>query len=127
MKKNLIIKIVIAVFVIYCVVDVIIDPPKIQQIKEEAPVKSEYDKKNGAYTAAIRIVKAGLKTPSTAQFADYTKSKVTKLGNVYIVDSYVDSQNLFGAMIRSDFVIKLKKVGNHWDIVEFVFDGEKFR
>ena len=72
-----------------------------------------------------------LKSPSTADFPtlDY---KISNLGNYkYKIVSYVDSQNGFGATIRSNFSVTLSYKGsgdwadsNNWTLHRLVFDGE---
>lgn len=69
-----------------------------------------------AYNYAEDAVKKKLKAPSTAKFPRTTeKDKHIKyLGNKeYQIDSWVDSQNSFGAMIRTNFSVTI------------VFDNEK--
>lgn len=56
-------------------------------------------------------VKEGLKAPSTAEFPsrvfDSEDWKVRRKDDVVTVSSYVDAQNDFGAMIRSNFVVQI--------------------
>lgn len=64
---------------------------------------------------AKQAVTSNLKAPSTAQFPGTFLDpdegwEYYKDGDVYTVTSYVDSQNGFGAMIRSSFVVQIK-----WD------------
>lgn len=69
-----------------------------------------------AYNYAEEFVKDNLKSPSTAKFPDTTEkmNHITELGeNEYQINSWVDSQNSFGAMIRSNFSCKI------------IFDGDK--
>jgi hypothetical protein len=82
--------------------------------------------KSMAWVMAEAFVKSGLKSPSTASFGsvwgsdyqDYEKC-VTALGdNTYVVAGWVDSQNGFGATLRTDFVLKIKKEGNRWVLVD---------
>lgn len=59
------------------------------------------------------FVKNQLKAPSTAKFPWYDDSCVDSLGNSrYRVTSYVDAQNSFGAMLRSNYICELEYVGN---------------
>lgn len=74
-----------------------------------------------------------LKAPSTAKFpggflTPYEGWAFSKKGNVYSVSSYVDSQNSFGAMMRSKFTIQfqLNKDGSG-SVKSFVFDGKRIR
>lgn len=78
-----------------------------------------------AYIISQDCVKNKLKSPSTADFpfSDY-KSEVDS--NNYIIQSYVDSQNGFGATIRSDWQVKLKYIGgdqadpNSWQLIDVI-------
>lgn len=59
-----------------------------------------------AFYCATLIVKDYLKAPSTAKFCKLSDATVTHLGNgEYMVTGWVDAENSYGAMIRSDFVV----------------------
>jgi hypothetical protein len=61
------------------------------------------------------FVKQRLKSPSTADFP-YLGTPTWKTGNTYAVKSYVDSQNSFGVMVRSNWTCKIKYVtGDKYD------------
>jgi hypothetical protein len=63
-----------------------------------------------AYSYAEDFVKKRLKSPSTAEFPGlFEKAEhITELGNdEYLISSWVDSQNGFGAMLRSNFSCKI--------------------
>lgn len=64
-----------------------------------------------------------LKSPGSAEFASVYDTKSEYAGdNVYIVKSYVDSQNSFGAKIRTNYIGKIKYVGeDKWELVELHF------
>ena len=71
-----------------------------------------------AYNYAEDFVKERLKSPSTAEFpGTFEKDKhITELGNKeYQINSWVDSQNGFGATIRSKFSCKI------------IFEGDKVK
>lgn len=77
-----------------------------------------------AWAMSREFVKDRLKAPSVAQFASYTQSSVSEYptGN-FTVKSYVDSQNSFGAMLRSDYTCKLRYEGNdQWLLLSISFD-----
>lgn len=58
-----------------------------------------------AHSMCERWVRRRLDTPSTAKFARPRDSTIThEGGGTYVVRSYLDAQNLFGAMVRSQFV-----------------------
>lgn len=59
-----------------------------------------------AFYCATLIVESYLKAPSTAKFCEQSDATVTHLGNgEYMVTGWVDAENSYGAMIRSDFVV----------------------
>lgn len=59
-----------------------------------------------AFYCATLIVESYLKAPSTAKFCKQSDATVTHLGNgEYMVTGWVDAENSYGAMIRSDFVV----------------------
>lgn len=59
-----------------------------------------------AFYCAKLIVEDYLKAPSTAKFCKQSDATVTHLGNgEYMVTGWVDAENSYGAMIRSDFVV----------------------
>ena len=60
------------------------------------------------------FVKGRLVSPISADFPfqDYKFSKVTN--NTIVVESYVDSENEYGAEIRSNYKIRLKLIGSDW-------------
>ncbi len=64
-----------------------------------------------------------LKAPGTAKFAPYDDTHITTLGdNRWSVESYVDSQNSFGAMLRSRYKIVLKYKGkDNWEVADIKF------
>jgi hypothetical protein len=91
---------------------------------EAAALKAkQQSKKTEAWVMAQEFVTKSLATPSTASFggafSDQGPNCVTSLGNgVYRVNGWVDAQNRFGAMIRSDFSVTVKDEGNdQWSLV----------
>ena len=54
-----------------------------------------------------------LKSPSSAKFPSNSDYEVTEISdNIYRVIGYVDSQNGFGAMVRTHFVSEVQIIGN---------------
>lgn len=82
-----------------------------------APAKIPSDDIHGAWVYGQMFVKKRLKSPSTASFPFGGASKhVTPLGGGrYQVDAYVDSQNGFGAMLRTHFHLVIKQVAGGWE------------
>jgi hypothetical protein len=70
-----------------------------------------------------KAVKEILKSPSTAKFPNIYKWNLIKEKDKIIVQSYVDSQNSFGAELRSEFQFTL--TSDDYTIVSFIFDGKE--
>ena len=67
-----------------------------------------------AWTIAREIVKDKLKSPSTADFPWNPDGIKMISDSTIMLYGHVDSQNSFGAMIRMQFIIKLKYWGGDW-------------
>lgn len=68
---------------------------------------SEESKKMLAYNYAEGFVKEKLKSPSTAEFPKITEKNkhiIILSDTSYYIKSWVDSQNGFGGIVRSEFV-----------------------
>lgn len=75
-----------------------------------------------ARVMAEQFVKARLKAPSTAKFSGYGETKTKYLGDCkHVVVGYVDSQNSFGAQIRTQYgvTVKNEKGTDNWVLEEF--------
>lgn len=75
-------------------------------------------------------IKKILKSPSSAKFpggllSPFEDWSFSKNGTKYTVSSYVDSQNGFGAMMRSEFTITYEWKGETGKLTSLIFDGEK--
>lgn len=68
------------------------------------------------------VIKAILKSPSTAKFPWVDEWKVAKKDGSTIVQGYVDSQNSFGAMIRSTFQVTY----TNSIVTSLIFDGQEY-
>lgn len=89
------------------------------------------EERSYAKTAAEDAIPKILKAPSTAEFPGKTLNPFEDWqfakdsdGNI-TAKSYVDSQNSFGAMIRSNFEITFKFEGENYSVTSLIFDGEK--
>ncbi|WP_282117157.1 hypothetical protein [Cellulophaga baltica] len=79
------------------------------QGENNPPIKKTTFTDNEAAYAAQQFVERNLKVPSSADFDALFKSKVTRNGKEYTVISYVESENSFGAKIRSKYVAVIKR------------------
>ncbi|NLP59530.1 hypothetical protein [Lutibacter sp. B1] len=73
---------------------------------------SNYLSDNEAVYASQKFVESRLKSPKTADFQPMFQAKVKRENDIYTITSYVDSQNGFGAIIRSNYIVKLKRKSN---------------
>ena len=81
------------------------------------------DDVHGAWVYMQRFVEKRLKSPKTADFPFGGYRHVTPLKNGrYKVDSYVDSQNSFGADVRTYFSGVIKKSENGWRLESLNFN-----
>lgn len=71
---------------------------------EEEKADKERNMKIKALTYSQNCVNEKLKSPSSSEYPVNTEFVTKSNDSTYIVNSYVDSQNGFGAMIRSKFV-----------------------
>lgn len=86
----------------------------------DATPKATVPKVSGV-TACHHAVESRLKAPSTAKFEPESEARTTDKqvdatdGSVtYIIEGWVDSQNGFGAQIRSDWMCAVVKSGGEW-------------
>jgi len=72
-----------------------------------------------AYFYGKEYVKRNLKAPSSAKFGSYGNSSVQHYkGCKFVVNGYVDSQNSFGAMLRSNYSVTLTPNGLNWTLLD---------
>lgn len=81
------------------------------------------DEKSNLKTSCQEAIKSILKSPSTAKFPNITEWKFAKQNGQIIIQSYVDSQNSFGAELRSQFQFILD--ANDYTIKSLIFDGKE--
>jgi hypothetical protein len=85
-----------------------------------------------AHIQCNEFVLKQLKAPSTADFPMMDYTAVRGAGNLYIVKSYVDAQNSFGAKLRSNYLCTVKWIGigdandgdiRNWELVSLDIDN----
>jgi hypothetical protein len=90
----------------------------------------EEDYSTTAYLQSQGYVKNALKSPASAKFP-YSYEIRNLPDNRFVVSSYVDSQNSFGAMLRSNWVVTLQYLGGNefegksWKLEAMTVDGER--
>lgn len=96
--------------------------PPPEAVKEQKKVEVDRTEAIEAFSMAKRYVKDRLIAPYTAKFPWYSDDFVNERENDrWVVISYVDSQNAFGAMLRTPFIVELTYGGNHnWRLEDIV-------
>jgi hypothetical protein len=98
--KNPTILIVIGIIIMICLV---------LSILTTGNSKKEPDLRISASVACEEFVKRQLKSPSSADFPSYDETKVKVVDrNTFEIVSYVDSENSFGAKLRSSYYCMAK-------------------
>jgi len=88
--------------------------------KEKGPGWT-FDEERKVYSAAKELVSDQLKAPSTASFPwmDY---QVYRSGDDWTVLGYVDAQNGYGAMLRSNWKVEMIYTGRGWKAKKVVIE-----
>ena len=67
------------------------------------------DYRINAYVMSQDFIEDYLVSPSTADFPSYSAINVIQTGNRYKVEAYVDSQNLLGGTVRTNYYMILER------------------
>ena len=101
------------------------ETPEQRAAREKQEIERENESRRlAAYRTATDYVRQQLKSPSTAKFPSITDANITWTpdGRLYTIFSYVDSQNSFGAMLRTQWFAKLQYLDNgNWSVLDFDF------
>lgn len=103
--------------------------PKETVVEEVEPVK-KIDTMFYAKLAAKKNIEDQLVAPSTAEFQPVYEMIVKQSSDSFEISSYVDAQNSFGAMLRQDWICRMKYTGGDpdmtgsWDPVLVVIGDE---
>lgn len=90
--------------------------------------EAEGDREFGAFDTCTEFVRDRLRSPTSAEFRNYFEDdgEVSVIGTgegPYVVRSSVDSQNAFGASLRSEFTCTVRHVGDgNWRLVNLSLD-----
>lgn len=79
-----------------------------KELNKSKAIKTTLTDNEAAY-AAQQFVEKQLKVPSSADFDALFKSKIARNGKNYTVVGYVESENSFGAKVRSRYVAVIKR------------------
>lgn len=71
------------------------------------------------YDVATEFVRRQLKAPSTAEFSPIEETSIKKMNeNTWRVTGYVDSQNSYGAMLRSYWRVETCLNNDEWTPID---------
>jgi hypothetical protein len=111
--------IVVAAIVVFMFASVVcFYSPKTARVTTPAPALGA----SGTYTActmATQFVKDRLKAPSTARFQACSDAQIEYDGDhTFSVVSYVDSENSFGAMLRTTYLVRVRSLpDSQWKLL----------
>lgn len=92
---------------------------KVQREAEEKKKEQLDRRKYDAIAMTKQFVTRRLKAPKSAEFPSRSEFRVVASSDdQYLVSGYVDSQNSFGAMIRTTFICQMKVEGETWTLVD---------
>lgn len=84
--------------------------------------RTKEDKEYLVKAYARSVVKKELIAPSTAEFcAFYEMTAVEKYGEVWLIQGYVDAENIFGAKIREYWIVELTLTKTSYENASVVF------
>lgn len=124
------ISVIVAIFISICILQYYTDVDKLQGIdmdkwKTEQNKWKTKDNSDTAYIIMKEFVKERLKSPASSIFPNINSKGVIvvhKENQLYIIESYVDSQNSFGAFLRSHFLGEIKQISDSkWELVSLEF------
>jgi hypothetical protein len=70
-----------------------------------------------AHDICKKFVRDRLKAPSSAKFGGFEKGDAVGGDGQYVVREHVDSENSFGAKLRSNYTCEVKVVDGTWQLV----------
>ena len=70
-----------------------------------------------AYVMCQQFIEERLKAPGSAKYPVFSEIQMVQDGNAFTIFSYVDAQNSFGALIRSDYECAVEYIGDdRWNL-----------
>lgn len=68
------------------------------------------------------FVKDDLKAPGTARFETFNDAQVSSEGRVWTVEGFVDSENGFGALLRTHYRCEIRKDEDSYTLLDLEYD-----
>ncbi|MCF4151791.1 hypothetical protein L2W58_08240 [Dethiosulfovibrio sp. F2B] len=99
-----------------------VEPSAREQHKKPSVPQKDIGDEIGAFIWSKTFVKDYLKAPSTADFPFFDRESTQLNDSTWVIKSYVDSQNSFGAIIRTRYIATMHYKGNdHWELLDIHF------
>lgn len=92
--------------------------PQVQPTAAEIAHNKEKEEHDEAQEHVKSFILKSLKAPSTAKFPGYSEIPVVKKDGYWESYTYVDAQNSYGAMIRTNYYVKMENQGDRWKLVK---------
>lgn len=136
MKKNLkyFLILIIGINVIGVLYYLTLSPEELKKIEKEQQAKKELDSINEskaqfednsnedhtieAFVYTQEQIEKQIKSPSSTEWPTASESLQKRERNLYTFKSYFDSQNSFGAMIRTKYICVVEENNNLYKIIE---------
>jgi hypothetical protein len=83
----------------------------------ESGTKTEKIDCDEAYIVAQAFMEQNLISPGSADFATWPTACAQQPDSSFVIISYVDSQNMFGALIRTHFRCQVRHLSGDWSII----------
>lgn len=101
------------------------NPPAMPEQPMENPANSR-PRPGVPYAFAKSFVKDYLVSPKTAEFAPISEARCVLLPDqkTWKIISFVDSQNNFGAVVRTKWYVKIIDTGDGWKLLDIKFGDE---
>lgn len=119
--------IISGVIILFIIMVIIINISNQNNYLSQVPKKintNDTGDKIDLHVQAQQFVLQGLKAPATAKFPALPYEAVDLGNDTYKITSFVDSQNSFGALIRSDWSVVMKTSMGLWTPERIVIGGE---
>lgn len=100
---------------------------KEERFQEETSTQTSTRPRAGIpYAFAKTIVKERLVSPKTAEFMPISQAHCVQLPDqkTWKITSFVDSQNKFGATVRTKWYVKIMDTGDSWKLLDIKFGND---
>jgi len=89
---------------------------------ERTPEPTATMAEQDAFIMCLQFVRDRLKSPGSAEFPYSGEAQTSRNGDQFAIQSYVDSQNSFGASIRTRWTCTIRHIGNdNWKLINLQF------